>query len=126
MDFIGNSGQKYCQNGLVYLILLEIIVFLIGDGSWKKKLFITLAFSVVITVLEILLINVVIIFEICDLNLISNDIKISSLILILTQMLAFIFFHVIICTSRYSGTNQYVRLNIIHCNVFYLWLMTTY
>ena len=92
-------------NGLVYLILLEIIVFLIGDGSWKKKLFITLAFSVVITVLEILLINVVIIFEICDLNLISNDIKISSLILILTQMLAFIFFHVIIyyCKHQIKG-----------------------
>lgn len=93
-------------NGLVYLLLLEIIAFWMGDGSWKKKLFITLGFSVVIMVLEILLINIVIISGICDLNLISNDIKISSLILILTQMLAFIFFHIISYYWRYQINSE--------------------
>lgn len=82
-----NSGNTI-RNAVIYLLCLEIIVFIVCNGSWKKKLFATLAFVVFLIALEMVVVNVVVLLKNEDINIILENKTMVSILPVITQMLA--------------------------------------
>lgn len=76
------------RNAILYLVCLEVIVCIVCNGSWMKKLFATLAFVVFIIAVEAVMVNVVALFKGDDINEVIKSKLMSVVLPILTQMLA--------------------------------------
>lgn len=87
-------------NALSFLILLCIIVYIMCKGSWKKKIFITVAYVIMIDVVEVILVSILIIFKVCTMETLESNTLFANVILILNQMLVFILFRLFFLVGR--------------------------
>ncbi len=94
------------RNAVLYLLCLEIVAFIICQGSWMKKLFATLAFVVFIISVETVMVNVVALFIGKDINEVIESKSMNIVLPILTQMLAsVILFFVVYIWKRQKNYN---------------------
>lgn len=83
-------------NGIIYFSVIEAVTFWMCSGSCKIKFFVALTYVSVTEILEILFVNIVVAMKICNLDLITSDVRVSSLILLIIQIFLFVFLQIII------------------------------
>lgn len=93
-------------NGIVYFLLLETITFWLCRGSRKIKFFAAFTYVVVTGILELCFINIIVALGICDYVFMINDVRISSLMLILIQVFSFILFQIVIYCWKYQKSHE--------------------
>ncbi|MCI9142201.1 MAG: GHKL domain-containing protein [Lachnospiraceae bacterium] len=74
------------NNALAYLLELEIVVFGMCRGHFLKKAFLALVYDVAVTAMEVICINAFILFNICDLERMTENYLLSASVLLMVQM----------------------------------------
>lgn len=83
------TGNKIVLiNAALYLLCMEITAFIACKGSWKKKLFIVLAFDIFVIALETVIVNSISLFTGRNIDELMSNQMISNIVIMVTQMLA--------------------------------------
>lgn len=87
-------------NALSFLLLLCMIAIIMCRGSWKKRIFVTITYVVIVDVIEAILVSVLMVLKVRDMDSLLSDPMLSGQILILNQMLVFICYRLFFLVGR--------------------------
>lgn len=79
-------------NSFIYFVLLSSIAVIMCKGDWKKKIFATIAYVVLSSAIEVVLVGVLMLFKVCDMESLLSDPMLTSQLIVLDTMLLFICF----------------------------------
>ena len=104
------NGSNVLVNAVLYLLCMEIVAFIMCNGSWQKKLFAVLAFDVFVIAMEVLIVNMLSILSGKDIDTLRLNRMLSNMVLIVTQMLvSFVIMLVIYIWKRQKEYNVSTR-----------------
>lgn len=104
-DFIINRvifdiKPNVAVNALSFLLLLCMIAIIMCRGSWKKRIFVTITYVVIVDVIEAILVSALMVLKVRDMDSLLSDPMLSGQILILNQMLVFISYRIFFFVGR--------------------------